>query len=189
MPAAVGGGGGAAAVWASGETRMKANSSTKQRAGFVFMEIPKWIEIRDIFGVKLDPVTLIFRVPLNEILAIFSEDRWETTSRLAESSAALNNAPPDVTLQKSLMGGRPLSNLNPYTVEVYVAKDSSVVCLSLVQLHPNPTTMQIIDALMDLRTADKDKQRPVLPHPMRPHRQHAYRNFLTGIIIPVRSYL
>jgi hypothetical protein len=111
MPAAVGGGGGAAAVWASGETQMKANSSTKQRAGFVFMEIPKWIKIRDIFGVKLDPVTLIFRVPLNEILAIFSEDRWETTSRLAESSATLNNAPPDVTLQKSLMGG-PLLRLH-----------------------------------------------------------------------------
>jgi ribosomal protein S10 len=30
---------------------------------------------------------------------------------------------------------RPLSNLNPYTVEVYVAKDSSVVCLSLDQLR------------------------------------------------------
>jgi hypothetical protein len=58
-----------------------------------------------------------------------------------------------------------------------------------MQLRPNPTTIRIVDALMDLRTADKDKQRPVLPHPMRPHRQHAYRNFLTGIIIPVRSYL
>ena len=75
------------------------------------MEIPKWIEIRDILGVKLDPVTLIFRVPLNEILAIFSEDRWETTSRLVENSATLNNAPPDVTLQKSLMGG-PLLRLH-----------------------------------------------------------------------------
>jgi hypothetical protein len=31
-----------------------------------------------------------------------------------------------------------------------------------MQLRPNPTTIRIVDALMDLRTADKDKQRPVL---------------------------
>jgi len=37
MPAAVGGGGGAAAVWASGETRMKANSSTKHAVNLAYL--------------------------------------------------------------------------------------------------------------------------------------------------------
>jgi hypothetical protein len=85
------------------------------------MEIPQWIEIRTPFGVKLDPVTLIFKISLNEVLTVFREDGWEEVSPLTENSATLNNMPPDATLQKSIIGG-PLLRLH-----VRLWKDGIVV--------------------------------------------------------------
>ncbi|MFP3200633.1 MAG: hypothetical protein RXR06_12245 [Thermoproteus sp.] len=79
------------------------------------MEVPKWIEIRDVFGVKLDPVTLIFRVPLNEILAIFSEDMGSNEPpRRKQRDVEQCASECDVT---KIVDGRPVAKASCTSVE------------------------------------------------------------------------
>jgi len=76
---------------------------------------------------------LLRRYPELEVFGAEWVRAWapHAKERLAEIAEVVRKFPWMVDVVKK----RPVSNLNPYTVEVYVAVDGSVVCLSLNQLR------------------------------------------------------
>jgi hypothetical protein len=93
-----------------GETRMKANSSTKQRAGFVFMEIPKWIKVKELVGFVEDPVNFVAELPLEEIVEVLKSDGWKTVSYGYD--AYLDDRTPTHSMEKPLPGAGVLIRLH-----------------------------------------------------------------------------
>jgi hypothetical protein len=91
-------------------SRMKANSSTKQRAGFVFMEIPKWIKVKELVGFVEDPVNFVAELPLEEIVEVLKSDGWKTVSYGYD--AYLDDRTPTHSMEKPLPGAGVLIRLH-----------------------------------------------------------------------------
>jgi hypothetical protein len=89
---------------------MKANSSTKQRADFVFMEIPKWIKVKELVGFVEDPVNFVAMLTLDEVVEVLVKEGWELAAH--GFSAYLDEKKPDRVLQKPLPGVGALMRLH-----------------------------------------------------------------------------
>jgi hypothetical protein len=64
--------------------------------------LPRWVEVRTLFGVVRDPVNFTALLPLEEVARVLREDGWRPAGM--EYAAALEGRRPALTLERPLLG-------------------------------------------------------------------------------------